>query len=79
VLYRGQPLANAEVSATWDYYNYRTANAYAQTARTDARGEVTLRISSNGLWLVRVSDTRPSAQPGCDEDNIAAIVVFAVR
>jgi uncharacterized GH25 family protein len=79
VLYKGRPLAGAEVSATYDYYDYKTANAYAQTETTDARGEVSFRINAAGLWLVRVSDTRPSAYPGTDEDNNAAIVVFAVK
>jgi hypothetical protein len=27
VLFNGQPLANAEITATYDYYNYKTANA----------------------------------------------------
>jgi uncharacterized GH25 family protein len=79
VLYKGQPLANAEVSATYDYYNYKTANAYAQTAKTDTKGEVSFKIDSSGLWLVRISDTRPSTYPDTDEENTAAIVVFAVK
>jgi uncharacterized GH25 family protein len=79
VLYKGQPLANAEISATYDYYNYKTANAYAQTAKTDAKGEVSFKIDHSGLWLVRISDTRPSAYPDTEEDNTAAIVVFAVK
>jgi uncharacterized GH25 family protein len=79
VLYKGQPLTNAEIAATYDYYNYKTANAYAQTGTTDAKGEVSFKIDHSGLWLVRVSDTRPSSHPGTDEDNNAAIVVFAVK
>jgi uncharacterized GH25 family protein len=79
VLYKGQPLANAEISATYDYYDYKTANAYAQTAKTDAKGEVSFKIDNTGLWLVRISDTRPSSYPDTDEDNIAAIVVFTVK
>jgi uncharacterized GH25 family protein len=79
VLYKGQPLPNAEVSATYDYYDYKTENAYAQTEKTDAKGEVTFKIDHSGLWLVRISDTRPSVYPGTDEDNIAAIAVFAVK
>jgi uncharacterized GH25 family protein len=79
VLYRGRPLPNAEISATYDTYNYRTANAYALTERTNAQGEVTFRPGSSGLWVVRVSDTRPSSRPDTEEDNLAAIVVFNVR
>lgn len=79
VLLNGQPLANAEISATYDYYDYKTANAYAQTLATDARGEVRFNISDPGIWIVRVSDTRRSSRPGTDEDNISAILGFAVK
>ncbi|MDR0563022.1 MAG: DUF4198 domain-containing protein [Spirochaetaceae bacterium] len=79
VLYKGQPLANAEIAATYDYYNYKTANAYAQTSKTDGKGEATFSITNSGIWIVRVSDTRRSAYPDTDEDNNAAIVAFAVK
>jgi uncharacterized GH25 family protein len=80
VLYNGQPLANAEIQATYDYYDYKTANAYAQTGKTDAKGEVSFKIDQTGLWIIRASDTRRSSKPGgVDEDNINAIVVFSVR
>ncbi|MDR2098260.1 MAG: DUF4198 domain-containing protein [Spirochaetaceae bacterium] len=79
VLYKGQPLANTEVGATWDYYDYKTANAYAHTEKTDADGEVTFKLDSKGLWIIRASDTRRSAYPDTDEDNISAITVFSVK
>jgi uncharacterized GH25 family protein len=78
VLYRGLPLANAEVSATYDYYDYKTANAYAQTSRTDSKGELIFRIDHGGLWLVRISDTRPSNR-GADQDNLSAILLFTAK
>jgi uncharacterized GH25 family protein len=78
VLYQGRPMANAEVSATWDYYDYKTANAWAQTTRTDTKGEAIFKIDHAGLWLVRVSDTRPSTR-GADTDNLSSVVVFSVK
>jgi uncharacterized GH25 family protein len=78
VLYQGQPLANAEISATYDYYDYKTANAYAQTTKTDAKGEAIFKIDHGGLWLIRTSDTRSSSR-GADVDNLSAVLVFAVR
>jgi uncharacterized GH25 family protein len=79
VLYNGQALANAEISATYDYYNYKVQNAYAQTGKTDANGEVRFKITNPGIWLVRISDTRKSVHAGTDEDNNAAIMVFTVK
>ncbi|MDR3161892.1 MAG: DUF4198 domain-containing protein [Spirochaetaceae bacterium] len=79
VLYNGQPLANAQISATWDYFNYKTQNAFDQTETTDAKGEVRFRFRESGIWLVRISDTRKSGQSGTDEDNIAAIAAFTVK
>lgn len=79
VLYQGQPLANAEVAATYDYFNYKKADTYAQKEKTDAKGEVSFKIDHDGLWIVRVSDTRSSSKPDVDEDNVAAIVVFNAK
>ncbi|MDR2633016.1 MAG: DUF4198 domain-containing protein [Treponema sp.] len=79
VLYNGQPLANGEIAATYDYYNYKTPNAYAQTQKTDAKGEVRFTITDPGIWLVRISDTRKSRYPDTDEDNNNAILVFTVK
>jgi uncharacterized GH25 family protein len=77
VLYQGQPLANAEISATYDYYNYKTADTWAQTVRTDAKGEAIIKIDHHGLWLVRASDTRQSTR-GADTDTLSAVLVFPV-
>jgi uncharacterized GH25 family protein len=79
VLYKGQPLANTEISATYDSFNNKTENAYAQTGKTDAKGEASFNLTNSGLWIVRVSDTHKSAFPDTDEDNNAATVVFAVK
>jgi hypothetical protein len=40
---------------------------------------VSFKIDQTGLWIIRASDTRRSAKPATDEDNINAIVVFSVR
>ena len=79
VLFNGEPLGNAEIAATYDYYNYKTENAYAQVSKTDAKGEASFKIDNSGLWLIRISDTRRSSHPDTDEDNNAAIVVFMVK
>ena len=63
VLYKGQPLANTEVKATWDTYDYKNSDNFAQTGTTNARGEITFRITNPGLWLLRAGDIRPSSRP----------------
>jgi uncharacterized GH25 family protein len=84
VLYKGQPYANAEVKATYDYYDYHTMDAWAKTARTDSRGEVSFRLDHPNLekavlWAFQVGDMRKSTQPDVDEDNLKAMMLFVVR
>jgi uncharacterized GH25 family protein len=84
VLYKGQPYVNAEVKATYDYYDYHTMDAWAKTARTDSRGEVSFRLDHPNLgkavlWAFQVGDMRPSTQPDVDEDNLKAMLLFVAR
>jgi uncharacterized GH25 family protein len=79
VLYNGQPLSNASVWATYDYYNYKTMNAYEQTGTTDRNGEVTFRISNPGIWIIGLRDSRTSTfQEVKVTENNDSIVVFSV-
>jgi uncharacterized GH25 family protein len=84
VLYKGRPWAGGEVKAAWDYYDYRTMDAWAHTGTTNADGEVTFRLdhADRGkpvLWIFQAGDTRPSSRPDVDEDNLKATLVFAVK
>jgi uncharacterized GH25 family protein len=84
VLYKGQPWANAEVKATYDYYDYHTMDAWAKTAKTDSKGEVSFRLDHPNLgkavlWAFQAGDTRKSTQPDVDEDNLKAMLLFVVR
>jgi uncharacterized GH25 family protein len=78
VLYKGRPLANAEVFAVYDYYDYKTMNAYEQKGNTNSGGEITFRISHPGIWIFRVRDSRNSAVPEVAVENNDSIVVFTV-
>lgn len=78
VFYKGQPLGNAEVSATYNGYDSRTENSYALTETTKQSGRVRFKITQSGIWLVRVSDTR-RGDPGVDVQELTAIVVFTVK
>ncbi|MDR2483806.1 MAG: DUF4198 domain-containing protein [Treponema sp.] len=78
VLYKGQPLGNAEVSATYNGYDQKNQNSYALTGKTKQSGRVRFKINQSGVWLVRVSDTR-RGDPGVDVQELTAIVVFTVK
>jgi uncharacterized GH25 family protein len=79
VLYKGQPLANAKIWATYDYYNYKTMDAHEQTGTTDGNGEVTFRISNPGVWVIGLRDSRESAFQGVKTtENNDSLVVLTV-
>jgi uncharacterized GH25 family protein len=79
VLYKGQPLPNAKIWATYDYYNYKTMDAHEQEGITDGNGEATFRISNPGVWIVGLRDSRVSAFQGVKStENNDSIVVFTV-
>jgi uncharacterized GH25 family protein len=84
VLYKGQPWANGEVKATWDYYDYHAMDVWAHNAKTNANGEVTFRLDHANLkkpilWIFQAGDMRKSSQADVDEDNLKATLVFAVK
>jgi uncharacterized GH25 family protein len=79
VLYKGQPLANADIWATYDYYNYKTMNAHEQSGRTDTKGEVTFTISNPGIWIIGLRDSRVTTFQGIKTtENNDSLVVFTV-
>jgi uncharacterized GH25 family protein len=79
VLYNGQPLPNAGIWATYDYYDYKTMDAHEQTGTTDGNGEVTFRISSPGTWIIGLRDSRTSTFQGVKvTENNDSLTVFNV-
>jgi uncharacterized GH25 family protein len=84
VLYKGQPYANAEVKATHDYYDYHSMDVWAKTGKTDSKGEISFKLDHSNigktvLWAFQVGDIRKSTQPDVDEDNLKAMLLFAVK
>jgi uncharacterized GH25 family protein len=53
-------------------------NAYEQKGNTDRNGEISFKISSPGIWILRVRDSRNSAVPEVSVENVDSIIVFAV-
>lgn len=73
VLYRGQPLARLPLHAGW-------ANGRDISLRTDAQGEVEVRLTSAGTWNIRAIHIVPApAGSGADWDTHWATAVWEVR
>jgi uncharacterized GH25 family protein len=85
VLYRGKPLPNAEVKATYDYYDYRTMDAWVSTGRrTDNKGEISFKLDHPNMgkpvvWVFRAREVQKVNSPETDEENPAATLLFAVK
>ncbi|MDR1976255.1 MAG: DUF4198 domain-containing protein [Campylobacteraceae bacterium] len=79
VLYSGKPFGDAEIFATYDTFDPKTASAYAKKSKTDKNGVVSFDFDHKGLWFVRVNYHKASTKPDVDEDDINAIVVFRVK
>jgi uncharacterized GH25 family protein len=85
VLYRGRPLPNAEVKATYDYYDYRTMDAWASTGkRTDNNGEISFRLDHPNIgkpvvWIFRARETHVVNTAETDQENPAATLLFTVK
>ncbi len=79
LLFKGRPLANALVAATYDGYS-RTAHKYAFSARTSVEGIVTIPLSHTGVWLVRTVHMLPiRGEKDFDWESWWASVTFDVR
>lgn len=74
LLYRGKPLAGAQVVA-----RSQAQPQSAVTARTDARGRVALRLDPSGLWMVKaVHMIRSENDPLADWQSSWASLTFSL-
>jgi hypothetical protein len=73
------------VKATYDYFDYRTMDAWASTGRkTGADGEISFRLDHPNMgkpvvWIFRVREAHKVNTPETDEENPAATLLFAVK
>lgn len=78
VLFKGKPLANEFVYAT--YIGFSTGEEYAYTTRTDHNGIAGIRILNPGIWWVKVPYKRHHENKSeCDIDQYATIMTFEVK
>ncbi len=76
VLFDGKPQA-AEVTATYDGFT-QTPNTYAYFTETDDKGVATVRLTSKGLWMVRVQHGTPG-KDGIASHMLRSVLVFGVN
>lgn len=80
VLFRGQPLRNADLQAT--YIGFKPDGAWCYATSTDAEGIATVRPSQAGTWVLRTKTQRP-AEPGdraeFDVEAYTATLAMEVR
>lgn len=78
ILLCGKPLAGEFVYGT--YVGFSTREEYAYTTKTDHDGIAMIRITTPGIWWVKVPYKKPHEDKSeCDVDQYAAILTFEVR
>ncbi|MEO7916979.1 MAG: DUF4198 domain-containing protein [Dokdonella sp.] len=73
VMSHGKPLADFAIGVIGG------KAATPRLLRTDADGDVTLRIDQRGYWLLRVTELKPSTTKDIDWDSHFATLAFDVR
>lgn len=78
VMFKGKPLADAQVSAV--YANARlNGHEYPVTTRTDAAGRATLQLDRSGLWYARIIYMEPAQNdPEVDWRSYFSTMTFSV-
>lgn len=78
ILLCGKPLAGEFVYGT--YVGFSTREEYAYTTKTNHDGIAMIRITTPGIWWVKVPHKKPHEDKSeCDVDQYAAILTFEVR
>jgi len=79
VLYDGQPLANAEVKASYEGFTGK-AHTYPYETVTDNNGEATVKIDKKGNWVVIALHKIPYTDPSeCDDNRYNQTFTFNVK
>jgi len=79
VLFEGQPLRNALVSATYAGYTDKP-DTYAQGVRTDREGKAVFRLTHPGAWMVRTVHMVPlQGSQEADWESFWASLTFEVQ
>lgn len=78
VLFRGQPLADAQVAAAYAGANLK-GHKFPVVARTDGEGRASLKLDRPGLWYARLIYMVPATgDPEVDWRSFFATVTFSI-
>lgn len=78
IMFRGQPLAHAQVAAVYAGAELK-GHEYPVTTRTDAEGRAKLKIDRAGWWYARLIHMIPAEnEPGADWRSFFGTLVFHV-
>ena len=58
VLFRGKPLADADVRATYESYKGKGHDAPVKV-KTDSQGKASIKLTEKGLWIIQVKHDEP--------------------
>jgi len=79
VRFQGKPLAGAEVKFTHDNWQ-DSQKPFAILGKTDAKGEIQVKLNNPGKWMIMAGHKTPYASPEeCDENYYSASLTFTVR
>jgi uncharacterized GH25 family protein len=79
VIFQGKPLAGAEIKFTHDGWP-DPKNPFAILGKTDAKGEIPVKLDKPGRWLLVASHKTPYNNPEeCDENFYSASLTWRVR
>jgi uncharacterized GH25 family protein len=79
VTFQGKPLAGAEIMYTHDGWSDPN-KPFALLGKTNARGEITVKLDQPGRWFLTASHKTPYAKPEeCDENMFRASLTWRVK
>ena len=76
LLFRGKPLADAQVEAAWAQ---GTQSSISAVGRTDSKGELQVPLTKAGQWRLHAIQMEPRTEPDVDWESYWASYTFAVQ
>jgi len=79
IIFQGKPQAGVEIKLTHDSWA-DSQKPFAVQGKTDAQGEIQVKLDKPGKWLIIATHKTPYPNPEeCDENMYSATLTFTVR